>query len=301
MTAPAEREESLSYIDTEGLAKLLVEAGREGAVFVPNSGNAGDSLIAEATYQFLDGIGLSYTTARLTDRLAKPSGVIIGGGGNLVAAYPNVRRFLERNLDLFEWLVILPHTIQGHEDILARLDDRCTIVCREQRSLDFCKTHAPAARIHLADDMALLWSRDQTRLRARRAVYDNATNLKFHVRNAKHLLRLIGHGGKIRNGTLNAFRKDVESRDQSVPANNIDLSQVFSTDSMSWDYSACAIEFLARFIGRAERVRTDRLHISILSALLGKAVEMHDNSYGKNRAVYEQSLASRFPNIRFVG
>lgn len=47
-------------------------------------------------------------------------------------------------------------------------------------------------------------------------------------------------------------------------------------------------------------MRTDRLHVAIAGALLGKSVELHANSYFKNRAVYQFSLRS-FPSVRFVG
>ncbi len=291
----------MSQIDPNALKALLLAGNDRETVYVPNSGNAGDSLIAEATYQFLDGIGLRYTTAKLTDTLPGKRRVIVGGGGNLVGPYRNVRNFLDRNLALFDELIILPHTIQGHEDVLAKLDGRCTLICREQRSLDFCRIHAPGANLLLGHDMALLWSPEETRVRARKAMLSHITDPVLDLRNLKQIMRRLYHRGKVLAGTLNAFRQDVESQSDTVPDDNIDLSQAFATDSMAPAYSACAVNALARFIDRADLVRTDRLHITIMAAALGKQVEMHDNNYGKNRSVYEHSLAARFPNIRFIG
>ena len=57
-----------------------------------------------------------------------------------------------------------------------------------------------------------------------------------------------------------------------------------------------ARDFLA-IADRYDEIRTNRLHVAIAGALLGKRVFMHDNSYGKNRAVWEHSLAGRFPDI----
>lgn len=290
----------MSQIDQNALGTLLLAGNNNETVYVPNSGNAGDSLIAEATYQFLDDISLRYTTAKLTDTLPGRRRVIVGGGGNLVGPYRNVRNFLDRNLDLFDELIILPHTIQAHEDVLAKLDERCTLICREQRSFDFTRAAAPRAKVLLGDDMALLWNPEKTRTRAHKAMMSHIADPAFDLRNLKHTVRRVLHRGKVQGGTLNAFRLDVESRNSSVPEGNIDLSQVFATDSMSPAHSACAIHALAQFIDRADIVRSDRLHISILSAALGKKVEMHDNNYGKNRSVYDHSLASRFPNITFV-
>lgn len=290
----------MSDIDTPGLRDLLLAGPARLTHFAPNSGNAGDSLIAEASYQFLDGIGLAYQTVDLAAKLEKPGRLIVGGGGNLVKPYRNARRFIEAHLDRYDELIILPHSIQAHEDLLARLDARATIICRERRSFDFCTRHAPAARVLLGHDMALLWQRDANKARARRALSASAGAMRFHIRNLKLLVRGLTLHGQIRNGALNAFRLDVESKGGAVPPHNLDLSTLFATDSMAWPYAARAVDALADFIDRAQIIRTDRLHIAILAALLGKTVEMHDNNYGKNSAVYAHSLAERFPNIQFM-
>lgn len=57
-------------------------------------------------------------------------------------------------------------------------------------------------------------------------------------------------------------------------------------------------EFISE-INTYRRVETDRLHVGIVAACLGKEVELWANDYFKNRAVYENSL-SGFPNVRFV-
>jgi exopolysaccharide biosynthesis predicted pyruvyltransferase EpsI len=46
-------------------------------------------------------------------------------------------------------------------------------------------------------------------------------------------------------------------------------------------------------------VATDRLHVGIGAALLGKTCRLHDNSYGKNRAVYDHSIRNHFPAVVF--
>jgi exopolysaccharide biosynthesis predicted pyruvyltransferase EpsI len=43
-------------------------------------------------------------------------------------------------------------------------------------------------------------------------------------------------------------------------------------------------------IGRADVIVTNRLHIGVAGALLGKRVRLYDNSYGKIRDVYQASL-----------
>jgi exopolysaccharide biosynthesis predicted pyruvyltransferase EpsI len=49
----------------------------------------------------------------------------------------------------------------------------------------------------------------------------------------------------------------------------------------------------------AHKVFTDRLHVGIFSAILGKETYLYPNSYFKNKGVYEYSLR-KFPNVKFV-
>jgi hypothetical protein len=60
-----------------------------------------------------------------------------------------------------------------------------------------------------------------------------------------------------------------------------------------------SLDLLFRVLTGCKRVVTDRLHIAIAGALLGLEVELHPNSYYKNRAVYDYSLR-RFSNVRFA-
>jgi exopolysaccharide biosynthesis predicted pyruvyltransferase EpsI len=53
-----------------------------------------------------------------------------------------------------------------------------------------------------------------------------------------------------------------------------------------------------KLIINAEAVVTDRLHVAILGAILGKKVFLLSNVYHKNRGVYEYSLSS-YPNVRY--
>lgn len=52
-------------------------------------------------------------------------------------------------------------------------------------------------------------------------------------------------------------------------------------------------------IANADRVYTDRLHVAILAAILGKETLLIGNRYHKNRGVYEYSLR-RFPWVSYI-
>lgn len=54
-----------------------------------------------------------------------------------------------------------------------------------------------------------------------------------------------------------------------------------------------------RLIETSKRVYTDRLHVAIPAAILGKETILYPNSYYKNRGVYDYTL-SNYPNVKFT-
>ena len=52
-------------------------------------------------------------------------------------------------------------------------------------------------------------------------------------------------------------------------------------------------------VWNASEIHTDRLHVAILSAILGKETRLYPNIYYKNKGVYEFSLCT-FPNVKFI-
>src|SRR5690625_2556576 len=75
------------------LVRFLQGVCRDGKVFyVPNPGNAGDSLIAAATFQVLRQAGIRWKL--LDHRQVSPTKdctLLYGGGGNLVRYYDSAR------------------------------------------------------------------------------------------------------------------------------------------------------------------------------------------------------------------
>jgi exopolysaccharide biosynthesis predicted pyruvyltransferase EpsI len=284
------------------LENVLRSIRKSNAVYVPNGGNAGDSFIAHATYQLFARLGVEFELGHLS---ADYPGrvVIVGGGGNLVHPYPNIANFLRRNLGRWQQLVILPHTIRAYEETLRQLGPNCTLFCRERPSFDFVAGVSPRATVLLSHDLALSCDFDDTRrLMADRRVRD-LLDPTLLVRNTKRLVRKVRHGlatgGSDR--VLDAFRTDVEGTAGDVPGTNIDLSEAFAADDMSPASSLHATFWTMSFVDRFEVVRTNRLHIGIMAAMLGKQLELFDNSYGKVRDVFDHSLRDRFPNVRWQG
>ena len=87
-------------------------------------------------------------------------------------------------------------------------------------------------------------------------------------------------------GILTAFRTDQESAFPSVPEGNVDIS-----------VTCHGLDDWLRTIAAHELVRTDRAHVTIAAALLGKRVEYLASSYHKVPAIVDYSL-SGFPVVR---
>jgi hypothetical protein len=285
------------------LGTLLAELGGGGEVLVAvNNGNAGDSLIAAATFQLFRRIGLR---PRLLDHLyrgARTEGAVVlySGGGNLVPFYSGARRFIAAHHRRARRLVLLPHTVVGHEDLLAELGPNVDLIARERRSFEHIRAHAPKARHHLMHDIALGLDIEELRrgpLRLAAAPASARAAARLFVRGWQRLGKPRPPAGRV----LNAFRTDSESTGIDRPADNFDLSAIYDGWVAPEGFARFAVRDFLSIADRYDEIRTNRLHVGIAGALLGKRVALHDNSYGKNRAVWEHSLAGRFANVEWRG
>lgn len=241
--------------------------------FFPKSGNAGDGFIAHATYVLFEKYNISYTSYS-QDEIAEDEIVLIGGGGNLIEGkYEDVARLIWQHRKNAK-VVLLPHTIVGYTEIIAETNNNLEIFCREPVSYELALLNgAKKEKTHLAHDITF---------------YLDDNYFAEFMREGKE--------------TLFALRTDGESSG-AAPINkeNIDISLSWNGDLWK-DAQFCkhATYSLASYISPFEKVLTDRLHVSILSAFLGKKVSLMPNDYFKNRAIYEHSLEKRFPNVNFI-
>jgi exopolysaccharide biosynthesis predicted pyruvyltransferase EpsI len=248
--------------------------------YCPNSGNLGDVLIAAGTVIELQKSGLNWSFYDHHSDQKDVDVFVYGGGGNLVPMYKSAMYFLENVSRFGKPIVILPHTVRGHESLLAGLKNTM-IFCRDRSSLDYV-AQFDNVKCLLGNDMAL------------------SIDLSWYgLWVAANWSRLHEDSSEV----LYAFRDDVESAGAyELPAGvrNIDLSVVGegAFGGIASMMVQCA-SFLTA-IGGYGRVVTDRLHVAIAASLLGKTVDLHDNSYGKCSAVFELSLRRRFPRTRLV-
>ena len=122
-------------------------------IYIPNPGNAGDSLIAYGTIQTFDKIGLNYEIGNIDEKYNNEI-LFFAGGGNLVGLYSDCKKFILNNKNNNE-IVILPHTIKDEDELLKSLDDNIKIICREKKSFDYVSSLIKNKQnVFLSKDMA---------------------------------------------------------------------------------------------------------------------------------------------------
>lgn len=215
--------------------------------------------------------------------------------------------------------VILPSTINGNTELLEELGANVDVICREEESFRHVRRHARRANVMLMDDMA--FSLDVRRTLARKPPgvvrrlagmtvdrllgREPAPRLSplLSLRTRRFLLRHAARtiGSAEWRGVLNCFRTDAERTDAPIPRHNVDASRVFAWGVGPEEIAHAASHGLLRFVDRYNCIRTNRLHVAIAGALLGKRVHFYPNSYYKCREVYQFSMKGRFPNVTWLG
>jgi len=274
--------------------------------YFPNPGSAGDSIIAQATFTLFKELGIDYSVIPVSQSF-DPVGktVVYGGGGNLVEYYGTARKFIQKYHIHAKKLVILPHTINANEDLLGELGVNVDVICREEVSYAHVRKFAPAANVLLMDDIA--FSLDMKKIARQTLIPLNRQLILFLPQDflmtimmtLKLLSGKILERGDLR--ILNAFRKDLEGTSSGFPCDNVDLSDLLSHWAPSETVTYYVTHRILRAINHFRTVRTDRLHVCIAAAKLGKTVEFYPNKYYKCEAVYQYSMKDYYPNVHWIG
>lgn len=267
----ANRKNAVQELETvQPVFKKYIDARKE-VTWVPNGGNGGDALIAQGTKDFFEKIGLKYQIGKEGSKYTNEV-LVFGGGGNIVGMYTGGENFVKRNI-ADNTIIILPHTIKDVDEMLRMFKPSDVVFVRERKSYAYVKSVIPhESSLYLSKDMAF---------------YINMKNMPTPKKGS---------------GRLNFFRTDIEKKKGfRNPENNMDLSNMINYDPSMRDMKKVyrtTYEFLAR-INEYETVFTNRLHGGIGGYLMKKKVKLHDNSYGKNKAVYDYSL-KKHSNVTFV-
>lgn len=289
-------------------------------VYHPNPGNIGDVLIAVASVQMFEKLGLSYEMYNEKKNYDTPFNLVYGGGGAMVPnwGYLGYLSNLFSNKNISQ-CIILPHSMRKCDELISGMDSRFTIFCREEKSYHYCRSINSTAAIFLSNDMAcymdirnyLTWEDARKKL-PRPGCITSALAGVFLPRHCKtrslcrayrkSIDRLDKHtrqreqhlpdGRKL----LLAMRNDSEADSSKLPATltnipNVDVSRYGGSDCRWPEFNNLLVTQFIKTLDRYDIIITDRLHVSIASILLGKQVIMIDNNYGKLSGVWQQSLS----------
>ena len=251
-------------------------------LYVPNPGNAGDSLIALGTMHLFDKLKLNWELMdggkhfkAVLPIVDEPHVIVFGGGGNLIGHYPHLYGFLQRHKNRPE-ILVLPSTVahlpNSELDVTSLLKglNNITIIAREKGTKRYLSNFMK--NVLIADDMALSINT---------SFYNEFKNIKG-------------------TGVGNFFRVDVEKTAISLPDDNTDISKKYM------DWNCCrtieginkAARQMFEHVSRYREIHTNRLHVAIIGTLLNKDVNMYNNSYWKNKEVYNYTL-HRYNSVKF--
>lgn len=292
----------------------------ETVYYCPNIGNAGDSLIALATFHLFRELNIKYQVVNPDNFEPIGKTFIYAGGGNLIKHYHRAREIIQKYHRHVKKLIILPHTIDDNEDLIKDLGSNVDIILREEISFERTRKLNTKSNIMLMDDMA--FSLNVQKILERRSVAFIEyifLKIQFNLRGYKTesirtLLNMLIQNEKMEReahsrlksvvpdeSVLNSFRTDIEKTDIHIPANNFDLSAIFAYGTIHEKFASYACYRLLKFMNHYNEIRTNRLHISIGGALLGKQVKIYPNNYYKCEAIYRYSMKDRFPNVEWMG
>lgn len=238
-------------------------------IFVPNPGNAGDSVITWSTIQMLHAYNIKFEIHDFKDATFQDKIILYGGGGSLYRDYHFAKKFIQKNFKQNK-LIVLPQTVYGHVDLLNELDGSVVLFVRERTSYDYVKKYHN--NVHLVHDMA------------------------FNIRG----LDMYKHDN--RSGICNAFRLDQEQTNTETPSDNYDITRELSTGFRGVNMLKVCNETnsVASYLSKFSEVNTNRLHVAIVAALIGINVNFYSNCYFKNKAVYDHSIKHKFKNVRWI-
>lgn len=247
-------------------------------IYIPNPGNAGDSLIALGAMTIFKKYNMPYYIGHHQKEYYNKT-LLYAGGGNLVGIYKECEEFLLKNAKN-NHVIILPHTIKDIDYLLQQpeIKNNVTFFCREPISYNYLKnfTH----NIYIDHDLAF-------------SISSNFLS-KFKTKEPMHDIAYC-------------FRIDKEKTNIAIPNNNKDISNIFTKINDHYYKITSDIGIISlvcnnifEYISNYQEIHTNRLHVSIAASLLEKKCYLYPNSYYKNKAIYDFSIKNKFLNTSFI-
>lgn len=267
------------------MAELIrARTGGERVVLISNHGNLGDALILAGAQAFLSHFGFEHRVVRGID-IAEIRRVLLRRRyvRELLLAKPLIERnrlTLRKLAGEYRNAIYcgggywIPHS---RKPAVVRL-----VVDRFERAIVMPGTYA----MPVPDDIrsrALLFVRDRSESQARLPEAPFCHDTAFFLDPPPTEGRGIGW-----------FVRGDEERSGAIPRplNNRDVS----AEGDEWSDP----EIVLDAVRPCATVVTDRLHVAIPAALMGKRVYLFQSNYFKIRAIFEASIVGRYPDVTLV-
>ncbi len=275
------------------LFEILTGFAGEKIYYYPNQGNAGDSMIAAATYQIFAAMNITFEIITSPGKAAKlqNSKIVLGGGGNFVPMYGAIASFLKVLSGSSNQVVLLSHSIRGHQEIIKGLRENITLFCRENDSVQYLERLGTSAHYYRSHDMAVYMDVDEVLTQWK----DNNENIKSFEE--KLLQKGIANLHHLAFENMSCIRGGAEST-ISIPKQNFDISDIFRS-GVTPDLAFKSTAEMLYFCYLAREITTNRMHIAVACGLMNTTCKMLDNSYGKLSSVYDVTLKRKFPSLSF--
>lgn len=292
-----------SPVPVHAVVELLRELGPFH--YMMNQGNVGDALIAASTVALFKREGLDFSSCGPELPAGKEEITLVyGGGGGFVPYFGMLPHYVRLFSDpRLRRCVILPQSFRDCDELVDVLDERFTVFCRERTSYDYCLSRNRRARFLLADDMALAAEPEILKKRPVRLPFlemeERAWGRRMKEDIRTSLVTLPGVGK-----LAVCLRGDPESAGRAQALKELPLNTDLSVYSVrvidEVEHAFAYTRWLLKALDQPDIILTDRLHLGISGALLGKEVFLMDNIYGKISGIHELSLRERFSRVHVL-
>ncbi|MDR2338384.1 MAG: glycosyltransferase family 92 protein [Deltaproteobacteria bacterium] len=263
--------------------------------FCPNKGNLSDVIIHQSEYQLLDSKKFNYQIFDVLNE-AQPTKAfnLVYSGSGIFVKYWDYRRIIHIfNNQHLKKAIILPSSFFDCDDLLNILDERFVVFCREKRSYDYCCAKNSKAKFYLTDDMAFGL---QNKFLNYQGFTTQQAEISKRINSALNSkAKVLGNGVRL----IYSFRNDPERYFDTSDFESFDLSGLLNSSCTDKSEVTSLAKLFIQAINTIDALVTDRLHIGIVGAILGKRVLLLDNAYGKVAGVYQQSM-SELKNVKLL-
>jgi exopolysaccharide biosynthesis predicted pyruvyltransferase EpsI len=317
---PITKHPKIDVINEKKIENVITELKKfDKFLFSPNSGNLGDSIIAQSEFQVFSLLKLEYEILDLYSEKKgngqfNYSNYVYGGGGlfNELYEFDNVIEAFKNKQ--YKRIIILPSSFFKCDTLLKIFDERFVIFCREEQSYNYCISMNNRAKFVLSHDMAfnldlssyiLDYSIIFTAIKNFDRTYSgylyNSYRFVTKIMNKIYIAinkKVIPLENEQKLGVV--MRTDDESdisQNNSCFYNSFDLSSFGHYSNVNPRIVYVLSLLFIHTLNYFDIIITDRLHVGISSAIMGKKVYLLDNNYGKLSMVYKQSMYN-FQNVR---